>query len=267
MPFKSFLRGDSSVELSEVEEALEEYYDVEDLEASPIDGDNWLSVPLVVDDEYFVKVVTPQNTYTHSVFTLARNIGARVAGSMPFFESFDSPLEMAEHELKAAERMRKAGVNAPEPLDVVPVDGSALLVFEYLDGFHTLGDVDVDEEILEEVFVNLRRLHENGLAHGDFSLENVLVVDDHVYFIDATNLSNGSRDDAVSYDLACAIGALSTQLPPSEVVAAAFDHYSEDDVVHAADFLVVVRLRPGIPEGFDVAGVREAIEDEIGKPL
>lgn len=250
-----------------VEEALEDFYDVEDVEVSSLDGDNWLSVPLVVDDDYFVKVVTPQNTYTHSVFTLARNIGARVSGSMPFFESYDDPIEMAEHELKAAERMRQAGVNAPEPLDVVPVDGSALLVFEYLDDFETLGDVEVDVDVAEEVFTSLRKLHDAGLAHGDFSLENVLVVDDEVYFIDATNLRNGSSDDAVSYDVACAVGALSTRLPVSTVVETACRYYDEDAVVHAADFLMVVRLRPGIPESFSVRDVRDAIEIQVGRPL
>lgn len=267
MPFKSFLRGDSSVETSEVEEALAERYDLDDVEVSSVDGDNWLSVPLVVNDEYFVKVVTPQNAYTHSFFTLARNIGARVSGTVPFFESYDSPQEMAEHELRAARRMRKAGVDAPEPLDVVPVDGTALLVFEYLEGFETLSDVEVDIELAEQVFDSLRTLHDNGLAHGDLSLENVLLVDDEVYFIDATNLREGSRDDAVSYDLACAIGALSCRLPPSEVVEAAFERYGQEDVVHAADFLVVVRLRPGIPEEFDVQEVRDAIEHSIGRPL
>jgi len=263
MSFRRFVRGDSSVDLDAVEDALRDDCGMSEVELSTLDGENWLSVPLVANDEFFVKVLTSQNTLTHSLFTTMRNLGVRFSGNGPFFETFDSPAEMARHEFDAAERMREIGVRSPRPIDVVETEEGerALLLFEYLEGFETLSEAEIDAEVMREVFGLLRRLHDNGLAHGDFSLENVLIVDDEVYFIDSTNISEEGHDDAVAYDLACALGAFASRAPPEEVVDAATEFFDTDDLRHAADFLVVVRLRPGIEEGFSVRKIRSAVED------
>lgn len=253
------MRGDSSVNLDDVAGILRDECGFEEVELSSIDGENWLSVPLVLNDEYFVKVVTEQNTWTHSLFTTARNLGARVSGNGPFFETFSSPAEMARHEFESARRMREAGVRAPEPIDVVEGDGEALLLFEYLDGFVTLSDAELDDATVREVFGMLRRLHENGLAHGDFSLENVLIVDGEVYFIDSTSVADDGHDDAVAYDLACALGAFSSRLPPADVVDLASEFFGSDDLRHALDFVAVVRLRPGIEESFSLLELRRSV--------
>lgn len=261
MSFRSFVRGDSSVDLDAVEESLRDDCGIEEVELSTLDGENWLSVPLVANDEFFVKVLTSQNTLTHSLFTTMRNLGARFSGNGPFFETYDSPLDMARHEFEAAKRMREIGVRAPRPVDVVEADERALILFEYLDGFETLSEVEIDDDTMREVFGLLRRLHDNGLAHGDFSLENVLVVDDEIYFIDSTSISEDGHDDAVAYDLACALGAFSSRVPPEEVVESASEFFDADDLRHATDFLVVVRLRPGIEEGFSIREIRNAVEE------
>jgi RIO-like serine/threonine protein kinase len=217
----------------------------------------------VVNDELFVKVVTEQNTWTHSLFTTARNLGARFSGNGPFFEAFDSPAEMARHGFESARRMREAGVRAPEPVDVVEGDDEALLLFEYLDGFETLSDAALDDATVREVFDMLRRLHDNGLAHGDFSLENVLLVDGDVYFIDSTSVANDGHDDAVAYDLACSLGAFSSRLRPNDVVALTSEFFDADDLRRALDFLAVVRLRPGIEESFSVLELRRAVAEAV----
>lgn len=257
------MRGDSSIDLDSVADALRENCGIEDVELSTLDGENWLSVPLVANDKFFVKVVTPQNTLTHSFFTTMRNLGVRVSGNGPFFETYASPVEMARHEFEAAERMRGIGVRTPRPIDVVAVDGdeTALLLFEYLEGFETLSEVQIDNDTMHEVFGLLRRLHDNGLAHGDFSLENVLVVEGEVYFIDSTNVSEEGHEDAVAYDLACALGAFSSRISPQEVVEAASGFFDASDLRHATDFLVVARLRPGIEDGFSVLEIRRAVEN------
>jgi serine/threonine protein kinase len=134
---------------------------------------------------------------------------------------------------------------------------------EYLEGFETLSNAELDSETMREVFGLLRRLHENGLAHGDFSLENVLIVGGEAYFIDSTNVSEEGHDDAVAYDLACALGAFSSRVTPSEVVDAASEFFDAPELRRAADLLIVVRLRPGIEEGFSVREIRGAVEEAV----
>lgn len=263
MSFKSFVRGDSSVDVNDIKSVLRNECGFDEVEISPLNGENWLSVPLVVNDDLFVKVVTPQNALTHSFFTTFRNLGVRFSGNGPFFETYDSPAEMARHEFESALRMREVGVRAPRPIDVVEAGEDALLLFEYLEGFEPLSEAKIDNDRMREVFGMLRRLHENGLAHGDFSLENVLVVHDDAYFIDSTNVTEEGHDDAVAYDLACALGAFSSRVDPSDVAAAASEQFGDEDLLHALDFLVVARLRPGIGDAFALLELRGAVQETV----
>ena len=69
MSFRSMVRGDSSVDPDDIGRTLRDECGFGDADVSALEGENWLSVPLVVNDELFVKVVTEQNTWTHSLFT------------------------------------------------------------------------------------------------------------------------------------------------------------------------------------------------------
>lgn len=258
--FRRFVRGD--VDKQEVVDGLQEHYGPEELRIEAIDGDNWLSVPLVVNEEYFVKVITPQNALAHSLFTGTRNLGTRVAGGDPLFRSYDSPGEMAWHEFRSAREMDRAGVPSPTPLEVLPAGRNALLVLEYLPDFEPLSTHNATEDVLADMFRNLRRLHDAGLAHGDMSPDNVLLVDGDVHFIDATRIREGKETDAVAYDLASALGAAAAVTDEETAVRIASRHYEQREFRHALDFLVVARLRPGIKDRFSVRQLRKKINQE-----
>ncbi len=232
--------------LEEVARELADRYDRDELRVEFLEADNWLSTPLVVDDEWFVKVVSVQNSWVHAVFTGARNLGAVSAGTEWFFETFDTPLAMAEHEFEATRKMREQGVNAPEPVDAFEVDGLAVVVLEYLPEFRSLDELTEDEVAgkADELFDALRTVHDAGLAHGDLRAENVLLQEGDLYFIDATNVREGRQTAARSYDLASALSVLAPRIGTRAAVAAAGEHYTGEELVGACDFLHVVSLRP-----------------------
>ena len=87
-----------------------------------LEADNWLSVPCVVDERYFLKVITPAHSLVHGLLTTGRNLGAFSSGVPGFFERFDAPVEMAEHELAATRRMYEEGLNVPEPVEAFEHD-------------------------------------------------------------------------------------------------------------------------------------------------
>jgi hypothetical protein len=245
-------------------------YDREAVHVAFLDADNWLSTPLVVDGEFFVKVVSPQNSLVHAVFTGARNLGAVTSGSESFFDHFGTPLEMAEHELAATRRMREVGVNAPEPADAFEVEDLGVLVLEYLPEFRTLEDLDPDRlaALADPVFANLGRLHDAGIVHGDLRAENVLLRDGKLYFIDATTVRSAAGDgrargvaDGEAYDLACALGMLASRLGPRSAVETARDHYGNEALLAAREFLDFVHLRPD--HDFDAARVKLEIERAV----
>lgn len=243
-------------------------YDKETTHVRFLEADNWLSTPFVLDDEYFVKVMTRQNSAVHALFTAGRNLGAVSAGAEGFFEHFGTPYQMAAHELDATRQMREAGVNTPEPVEAVEIDGLGVLVLEYLDGFEPLDEVRRERvvRLAPSLFEALARLHEAGLAHGDVRAENVLVVDGELYFIDATNVrepadATGATDprrEATAYDLASALAALTPLIGPSAAVAAAASVYDDETLLSAREYLSVVDVRPD--HDFDAPGLRGEIE-------
>jgi hypothetical protein len=267
MDFRRLVRG--AVDWSRLETVVRELarrYGCEEVHIRFLEADNWLSTPMVVGDEWFVKVISRQNSAVHALFTTGRNLGAFSSGTEGFFEHFGTPLEMAEHELAATERMREIGVNAPEPVEAFEVEGLGVLVLEYLPAFRSLDDLDRrrEREIAPRLFASLRRLHDDGLAHGDLRAENVLVRGDELYFIDATNVRSDAAADARGYDLACALAALEPLIGVRAAVDAALGSYDVADLLAAREFLDFVNIRPD--HDFDAAALKGEIEKRATDP-
>jgi len=228
-----------------------------------LDADNWLSTPFILHTDgetYFVKVVSRQNSIVHALFTAGRNVGAFASGTEGFFEHFGTPAEMARHELEATREMRSIGINAPEPVEALEIDGLGVLVVEYLPAFRPLDELDADteRELAPELFRALRRLHDNGLAHGDLRAENVLILADDLYFIDATSVRKPGALDAREYDLACGLAALEPLIGAGDAVEAALSAYPPADVLAAREYLDFVAIRPD--HDFDGPGLKGEIE-------
>jgi len=261
MAVRRFIRGTIAWDrLEAVAREIADRYDEPSLRVEFLEADNWLSVPFVANDEWFVKVISGQNSVVHALLTGARNLGAFSSGTEGFFEHVGDPLQMAERELGATERMREIGVNAPEPVEAFEVDGLGVLVMEYLPDFRTLDALSPEcvRGAAPAVFGSLAAMHGHGLVHGDLRAENVLLQDGAVYFIDATTVRDDRIDAARAYDLACALAVLAPVIGAGEAVEIAFEHYDRGDVLSAREFLDFVNIRPD--HDFDAATVKGEIE-------
>ena len=261
MDLRRFVRGTIPwPKLERVAMELRRRYDRPQIRVEFLDAENWLSTPCVVDEEFFVKIISPQNALVHAVFTGARNLGAVSTGSPGFFEGFEGPYEMAVHDLEAMRQLREIGVNAPEPLEAFRVGDFGVVVLEFLPSFRTIEDLDTAEIAARspEVFAALSRMHEHHLVHGDLRGENILVYDDELYFIDVTKIRDGGIGEAAAYDLACALAEMAAHLGTRQAVDDAVSQYDIDRLLAARDFLDVVRLRPD--HDFDAARVKGEIE-------
>ncbi|QWC20055.1 RIO1 family regulatory kinase/ATPase [Halorubrum sp. 2020YC2] len=266
MEFRQLVRG--RVDWPDVERVARELaarYDRDEVRVRFLDADNWLSTPMVVDDDLFVKVITRQNTLVHALFTTGRNLGAFSAGTEGFFERYETPYEMARHELEATGRVRELGVNAPAPVEAFEVDGLGVLVLEYLPEFRTLGELDraAVAGLAPELFATLRTVHDAGMAHGDLRAENVLVADGELYVIDATRVSDDGREAARAYDLASALAALEPLIGAADAVEAALTSYSTEDLLAGERFLDFVAIRPD--HEFDAAELRGEFDKRAGE--
>jgi len=259
--FRRFVRGEVDPEgLEAVCAAVATRYDTSVERIDRLDADNWLSTPCVLNERWFVKVITPQNALVHGLLTTGRNLGAFSSGTEGFFERFADPVEMAEHERDATRRLREIGVNAPEPLEAFAHDGFGVLVFEYLPDFRPLDTLSGAEARLlaPDVFGVLARMHAAELGHGDLRAENVLVADGELYVIDATSVRADAAADVESYDLACALAALEPLIGARAAVDAAVVHYDVDDLLAAREFVDFINMRPD--HDFDATLLRGEIE-------
>jgi serine/threonine protein kinase len=260
MPFRRLLRGAvSEARLQRVAADVATRHGESARSVESLEADNWLSTPCVVNDQWFVKVITEQNSLVHALLTTGRNLGALSSRSEGFFEHFETPLGMAEHELAATRRMRDLGVNAPRPLEAFEHEGYGVLVMEFLPAFEPLDSLDpaAAEPLVPVLFECLARMHDAGLVHGDLRGENVLVVDGEPYFIDATKVRGDAIAEARAYDLACALAALEPLVGAGLAVATAAESYSPETLLDADSFLDFVNLRPD--HDFDAAAVRAEI--------
>jgi len=264
MSIRRLLRGQlSEAELEEVARAAASRRGERFESVRLLESDNWLSIPAVVNEEFFIKVISAQNTLVHGLLTTGRNIGVFTSGTEGFFERFGTPIGMAEHELAATRQMRELGVNAPEPIEAFEHEGYGVLVLEYLPAFDTLETVSRDraERIAPDLFESLATMHSAGLVHGDLRSENVLIRDGEVHFIDATKVDTGAIDDARAYDIACALAALEPLIGAKQAVTAAAACYPDAVLLEAESFLDFVNMRPD--HDFGVLGVKGEIEKVV----
>lgn len=265
MAVRRFFRGTADWDgLEAVAHELSLRLEEPEVHVAFLEADNWLSTPCVVNDAWFVKVITPQNSLVHALITAGRNLGAFSSGTEGFFEHVGTPLQMAEREFDATCRMRAIGVNAPEPVEAFDVDGLGVLVMEYLPTFRTLDDLDTDvaNSFADPLVSSLTQMHHHDLVHGDLRAENVLVQDGKLYFIDATTVSEDRIAAARAYDLACALAVLARILDPTRAVSAASRHYGSEELLEAMEFLDFVNIRPD--HDFDAAHVKGEIEKRVG---
>lgn len=261
MEFRRLIRGRvDEPQLERIGREIATRYDRDRVELSVLEADNWLSTPCVVDEEWFVKVISPQNALVHALFTGARNLGVFSRGEEGFFGRFEGPLEMSQHELEATRKVREIGLNAPEPVEAFGVDECGVLVLEYLPDFRTLDELPPAEieALAPELFSALALMHDHSLAHGDLRGENVLVYGGELYFIDATNVREDGLSTARAYDIACALASLEPALGAKRTVDIAAEHYDAATLLAARDFLDFVRLRPD--HEFAAAGLKGEIE-------
>jgi hypothetical protein len=261
--FRQFVRGRIDwPRLAETAEGIAARYGESSARVEVLAGNNWLSTPCVVNDKWFVKLISPQNALVHALITTGRNIGAFSSGSAGFFERCETPFEMARREFEATERMRAIGLNAPEPLDVFEMNGLGVLVLEYLPDYRALDELSAREThaLAPALFEALATLHREGLCHGDLQPGNVLVVNETLYFIDATTVRADAIDSARAYDIACALAVLAPRIGARKATRVAREHYSTTELLDAWPFLDFVNIRPD--HRFDVAALKGELEKQ-----
>jgi membrane-associated phospholipid phosphatase/tRNA A-37 threonylcarbamoyl transferase component Bud32 len=99
---------------------------------------------------------------------------------------FKTVRRFVEYEDYTLRLLGEYGFPTPAPLGIVEItpESEYLIAMEFFDGAVEIGDVDIDEHVIDEGLAMIRRMWDVGLAHRDIKPANLMVQDGHLRLID-----------------------------------------------------------------------------------
>ncbi len=128
-----------------------------------------------------------------------------------------------------------AGLPVPRPYGFVEItpEREYLLVTEFFAGAREIGDVEVDESIIDQGLRIVRQLWEVGIAHRDIKPANLLVRDGRVLLIDTAFAEVRPSPWRQAVDLANMMLVLALRTDARTVYDRALRQFSVDEIAEA----------------------------------
>jgi tRNA A-37 threonylcarbamoyl transferase component Bud32/membrane-associated phospholipid phosphatase len=136
------------------------------------------------DTYLFAKLYAATHLRSDRWYKLGRTL---LYGNLEDEKAFNSVRRLVQYEDYALRLLCAAALPVPAPLGIVEItpDREYLLVMEFFDGAREIGDVKVDDSIIDQGLLVVRRMWEAGLAHRDIKPANLLVRDGRLLLIDS----------------------------------------------------------------------------------
>ena len=128
--------------------------------------------------------------------------------------------------------LRDADIRVARSYGIVELTPNAeyMLVTEFFEHAKTLGDSEVDEVVIDEGMVLIRRLWDLGVAHRDIKPANLLVKDGHLQLVDVSGLEIRPSPWRQAVDLANMMLTLALQSDADTVYARAIRVFTPDEI-------------------------------------
>jgi membrane-associated phospholipid phosphatase/uncharacterized membrane protein YbhN (UPF0104 family) len=186
-----------------------------------------------------------------------------------------APLDrQAEHEAFAALTARERGVRTPSIVLARGDARAAVVVQEYVVGrpLDELSPEEVTAELLGEIWEQVARVHDAGIAHHDLVAASLLVdVQGRPWIVDFGNAQTSADPQAQAGDVAELLASLALRLDPRIVVETAVDRLGAQAVGHALPGLAPLSLSAATRKGLStrpsrLAELRREIRGRVGLP-
>jgi tRNA A-37 threonylcarbamoyl transferase component Bud32 len=160
---------------------------------------------------------------------------ALLYGRLEDEKPFNTVRRFVQQEDYALALMQRAGVPSPEPYGVVELtpEREYLVVCEFLDGATEISQAQVDDAVIDQGLVIIRKLWEAGLAHRDIKPANLLVRDGRLYLIDVFFTEVRPSPWRQGVDLANMLLVLALRSEPRLVYERALREFSVQEVSEA----------------------------------
>jgi membrane-associated phospholipid phosphatase len=180
----------------------------------------------------FAKLYAMSHVRADRWYKLGRTI---LYGRLEDESSFQSVRRLCEYEDYAARLFRDVGIPTAKSYGIIELtpEREYLLVTEFFDQAQEIGDADVDDAIIDESLMIVRKLWDAGLAHRDIKPANLLVVDGHVKLIDVAFAQVRPSPWRQAVDLANMMLVLAVRTSAERVYRRALLIFTPDDIAEA----------------------------------
>jgi tRNA A-37 threonylcarbamoyl transferase component Bud32 len=148
---------------------------------------------------------------------------------------FQSVRRLVQYEDYTLRLMRDAGLPSARPMGIVELtpEREYLIVTEFFDGAEEIGDAEIDDNVIDEGLLLVRRLWQAGLAHRDIKPANLMVLDGHVLIIDVAFAQVRPSPWREAIDLANMMLVLAVRTDAERVYQRALAFFTPDEIAEA----------------------------------
>jgi membrane-associated phospholipid phosphatase/tRNA A-37 threonylcarbamoyl transferase component Bud32 len=184
------------------------------------------------DTYLFCKLYAATHLRSDRWYKLGRTL---LYGRLEDEKPFNTVRRLVQYEDYALRVLYAAGLPVPKSCGIVEItpEREYILAMEFADGSKEIGEVDVDESLMDQGMVIVRRLWEAGLAHRDIKPANLLVRDGRLLLIDSAFTEIRPSPWRQAVDLANMMLVLALRSTPERVLARAQVFFSDEEIAEA----------------------------------
>ena len=180
----------------------------------------------------FAKLYTKGHVRADRWYKLWRII---LYGSLEDEHPFQTVHRLAEHEDYALLLLQKAGIRTAKPYGIVEITPQReyMLVTEFFAGAAEIGDADVDDEVIDQGLLLVRKLWDAGIAHRDIKPGNLMVRSGQLLLIDVGLVQGRPSPWRQAVDLGNMMLVLAVRTDPERVYRRALRYFTPDELAEA----------------------------------
>jgi membrane-associated phospholipid phosphatase len=184
-------------------------------------------------DQYlFAKLYAKSHVRADRWYKLTRTL---LYGRMEDETPFQTVRRFVEYEDHMLRLLRDAGIATAKPYGFVEItpEEEYMLVTEFFQGAQEIGDAEVDDGVIDQGLLLIRKLWDCGVAHRDIKPANLMVRDGKLLLIDVFFVQVRPSPWRQAVDLGNMMLVLALRSDPERVYDRALSYFTPDEVGEA----------------------------------